>query len=217
MPGRATSSARAIALLNQQRRLNGIPEGLAEDPTLSEGCREYDHYRALNPNDPPHQEIPGHRGYTALGAGSYGFGYSEVNAFDDEWTNTTNSWDSAPIHQSLMFDPAVTTVGCAFAEGTACMRFAGFVDPGGPAFFAFTSDAGPAAVGTSETASEWPYVPQQLVGVPAGKETGPNLLAFATGFGNAHVALARLARSSDGALSKVRVVDETTPGTKGFF
>lgn len=211
------SSAQAIAFLNQQRAANGIPSSLTEDPQLTEGCLEYDHYRALNPDDPPHHEIPGHPGYTPLGAGEYGFGYSEVNAGTDNWAATTNAWDAAPIHQSLLFDPTATTAGYAFNEGTACMRLAGFTEAAAPSFYSYTDDAGPAAVAVSETANEWPYVPQQLVGIPPEATTGPNLIAFADDFGDAHVASVSLMAAGGSPVSDIRFVDATTPGASGFF
>jgi hypothetical protein len=212
----ATTASQAIALLNQQRAANGIPATIVEDPNLSEGCREYDHYRALNPQDPPHHEIPGHAGYTALGAGE-GLAYSEVNASIDNWTATTNAWDGAPIHQSLMFNPLATAAGYAFAEGTACMRFTGSGGVGAPTFYAFVDDHGPGAVAYSETVAESPYVPQQLVGLSPNATTGPNILAFAEGLGGPHVTSVGLAVAGGASVPDVRFVDADTPGAGGFF
>jgi hypothetical protein len=210
----ATSGPEAVALLNLQRAANGIPGNLVEDPQLTQGCLEYDHYRALNPSEPPHHEIVGHAGYTPLGASAHG----EVNAFVDIWTATANPWDTAPIHQWLMFDPTVSTAGYAFSEGTACMRFdSGGPTPLAPAFYSFVNDAGPGAVPFSETAYEAPFVPQQLVGIAPATTTGPNILAFASGFGGARVASVGLTIAGGPPVPDVRFVDSATSGVSGFF
>ena len=137
-------------------------------------------------------------------------------------------WDGAPLHQSILYDPAADGAaygvygpsessfsGLGGTESWTCMwfQYSGWeassptVDP---TFYAFTGDAGRTEVPASEQASEYPTTPATLVGLPEETVTGPNVLVYALGLGQApHIVDAQL-RSASGESVEVRTVDGTT-------
>ncbi|MCO5326996.1 MAG: hypothetical protein M9964_08065 [Solirubrobacterales bacterium] len=176
----AVSSSEAVDLLNAQRVSNGIPP-MTLSSSLTEGCEAHDQYMELN-GGLAHGEKPGMTGYSEAGAGqgAYAF-HAEVLAYDD-YAPGHNPWESAPIHLLLMLQPSNTSAG--FDHATySCMRFRqdgrDFDSTPQPIFFSYP---GPGqSIYRAETAFEIPYVPQELVGIPADATTGPNILAFANG------------------------------------
>ena len=65
----AVTASQAIAWLNAQRAVNGLPAGISENPEWNEGCQLHMQWYAKNPDaSNPHIEAPGAPGYTTLGA-----------------------------------------------------------------------------------------------------------------------------------------------------
>jgi hypothetical protein len=176
----ATTSQEAVALLNVQRAANGIPADVAYSPELTIGCQKHNEYMAIH--GMKHHEAEGEQGYSPEGAGEGPYGGSEVLASMGGWSQTSHPWVDAPIHEYLMFNPAVTLSGYD-ESGYQCMRMSGRRTVSTPSFYEYTGPQGRAGVPYAERAGELPYIPQQLVGIPDDQETGPNLLLFSLGFG----------------------------------
>jgi hypothetical protein len=176
----ATTSQEAVALLDVQRAANGIPADVAYSPELTIGCQKHNEYMAFH--GMKHREAEGEQGYSPEGAGDGPYGGSEVLASMGAWSQTSHPWVGAPIHEYLMFDPAVTLSG--YDESRyQCMRMRGGRTASTPSFYAYTGPQGRVGVPYAERAAELPYIPQQLVGIPDDQKTGPNLLLFSLGFG----------------------------------
>ena len=195
----SASAARTAAILsayNEDRVANGLPAVHTINPAMQQGCVNHDRYMFLN-HELADGEDPSKPGYTPQGNFQDGAQGGQVVAEDIGWSRTYEPWRTAPIHLFLTFDPSVAQIGYADADGFQCLRMRGedtpppppvIVTPGGmplppgpvapPAFYAWTSDAGPKYVPPAEHAGETPYTPQQLVGIPASATTGPNILLF---------------------------------------
>ena len=63
---RAASAKTIVALLNAQRKANGIPAGITENSTWSAACQAHNAYEHAN-NAFGHEETEGKRGYSAAG------------------------------------------------------------------------------------------------------------------------------------------------------
>jgi hypothetical protein len=213
-PASATTSQEAVAFLNQQRFLNGIPSSVALDDYRTTGC--HNHNRYMEQNGLGHGEEPGKPGYTPEGAdyansgevlarGSFGF------------TAVSNPWDAAPLHQTLLFDPQVSSAGYDEDQGFACMRFGFDFSPvPQPVLYAFTSDRGRTDVPASVTVrGEGPYAPQELVGIPQGVPTGPNILFFTVGVFKNHAVPGSFSLTGPSGAVNVRMVDSATPAPGG--
>jgi hypothetical protein len=171
----ATRTATAIADLNAQRSANGIPAGLVEDPTLTADCALHDAYMAAN-HELTHVEVPGQPGYTAAGAYA---GESSVLTQGPGWTHG-DPYDDAPLHLDQLLAPALARLGSADADGYSCTTtFPGWTRPAPTTPTTYTYPGPGVAVATSERASELPFTPGQLVGIPAGTLTGPYLIILA--------------------------------------
>lgn len=180
-------TADILPFYNHDRQLNGLPTVSVVNQAMQQGCYNHDHYMALN-HEEVHGEDPSKPGYTPQGNYQDGAQGGEVLAEDTGWTGTYEPWKNAPLHLFFLFDPSVYQVGYADREGYQCLRMRGpdTAMPGdgaptAPTFYAWTSDTGRQNVPPSEHAGEWPYTPQQLVGLPASKTTGPNILLFSAG------------------------------------
>jgi hypothetical protein len=213
-PAGATTSAEAVKFLNQQRAANDIPAGLTVDEESTKGCRNHNHYMALNGFD--HGEEPGKPGYTPEGANSDN---AEVLAGgEQEWTAATNPWDAAPGHQEILFHPASDMAGYDASEGFSCMRVHWvFEQAPTRAFYAYTGNLGRTDVPPSVVVQgEGPYAPQEAVGIPQGVATGPNILFFVDGFGETNHAVSFSLTGPGGGAVEARMVDSTTPPPEGF-
>jgi hypothetical protein len=174
MPGLSGAAAptqgweTAIAYLNKQRTVNGIPPVGDYQPYATSWC----------PNEGDTKTTPGESGReTALGGSS--------------WSRTTSPWDDAPLHQQGQYNPLYTQAGYTYVGFLACLGVgAPDVMPNAPKFYSFTSTSGPSAVPTSELVpSESPFSPEQVVGITHGL-TGPVIILYALGFpGEAMAAL----------------------------
>ena len=213
-PAAATTSQEAVAFLNQQRTANSIPAGITVDDYRTTGC--HNHNRYMEQNGLGHMEDPSKPGYTPEGADYTGSGEVLAQGFSG-FSATSNPWDTAPLHQTLLFDPRVSSAGYDEYKSFYCMRFGfNFASPAEPAFYAFTGDTGRTGVPFREVvAGEGPYAPQEAVGIPQGVPTGPNLLFFVQGFGSSNHAALYALISSDGHGVEVKLVDSSTPPPNG--
>jgi hypothetical protein len=195
-PALAASAEEALAFVNQQRAANGIPPVPLDQSLLRPECSLENHHIAS----------------------------PDVAA----WSATTSPWDYAPLHQSILYDPNATAAAYGeFGEFKsnnptfpssvgqwACMWFTWNWEvrnaPVEPAFYAFVGDRGPSSVPAQEVAGEWPGTPAQMVGLPQGATTGPNLLVYALHMGGGSHIVAASLTSAAGTPVEVRSVDSDT-------
>ena len=212
-PASAATSSEAVGFLNAQRSANGIPGNVQVDSYRTTGCKNHNVYMdtyglghgedTSKPESTPEGADYSNTG-EVLAQGSGGF------------TATTNPWDAAPLHQTLLFDPRVNKAGYDEHNSFTCMRF-GFDSSGVPApvFYAYTGNLGRKDVPHSVTVQgEGPYAPQEAVGIPQGVATGPNILVFTAGFGSSNHAASYLLTGPRGPV-EVKMVDSTTPPPSG--
>jgi hypothetical protein len=214
-PAAAVSSSEAVDFLNQQRAANDIPAGLTVDARRTTGCKNHNHYMSLN-GGLQHGEEPGKPGYTDEGADN-GNGGEVLAQGGPDWSASTNPWDAAPLHQTILFHPSSDSAGYDESEGFACMRVHYvFQQAPAPAFHAFTGNLGRVDVPVSEVVNgEGPYAPQEAVGIPQGQVTGPNIIFFVDGFGQTNHATAFSLTGPGGGAVDVKMVDSTVPPPDG--
>ena len=151
----------AIAVLNEQRYVNGIPPIVRSDNTLASfWC----------PNE------------KKIGKAKIAGNYSPYG----QWDAALTPWDNALAHQFSLYDPNFTAAGESDggSPGQACLGLARPLDqPASPTFYAYVSGNGYSLVPASENVpGEYPYAPEQLVGIPLSTATGPQLIFYALGF-----------------------------------
>lgn len=208
----AVTSEQAVAFLNQQRAANGIPGDLVNRPDWADGCAKHNLYSQMT-GDWGHSEDTASPYYTPEGADAAG---SAVIAMGDGYPPSgKNPWEWAPIHLYIMLKPELTSAGYDGSHGYACMRMYGAEprpDPPTPQFFSYP---GPRTSGIypDEYAAEWPYTPQQLVGIREYEATGTNILLFSLGTQGLDAESFSL-RGPTGVVP-ARIVDENTQNEVG--
>lgn len=180
--------ARAIAFLNQQRAANHIP-AVRVDQGLAAWC-------------------PDERADVSSRAISRDLSTATT------WSPTMSPWDNAPLHQFSMYAPAYAGAGELNHDGASCLGLGGLsAPPSAHRFYAFIADGGPADVPTHEyVRGERPWAPQQLVGIPQGRTTGPQPLLYARGMGDVRAVSWSLTASDGAPLHDVRLADATSSG-----
>jgi hypothetical protein len=214
-PASATTSEQAVGFLNQQRAANSIPGNVALDAYRTTGCHNHDAY--MEQNGLGHTEDPGKPGYTPEGADYSNSGEVLAQGVVG-FTATSNPWDDAPLHQTLLFDPQVNSAGYDDDGRFACMRFGfDFSQPPMPVLYAFTGDSGRTDVRPRVTVQgERPYAPQEAIGIRQGVPTGPNILFFAQGFGSSDRAVpGSVSMTGPSGPVDARLVDSTTQAPDG--
>jgi hypothetical protein len=177
----AVTAATAIANLNSQRRANGIPAGVANDPALSAGCAAHNNYMHSNGDTLDHDEVPGRTGYTMAGDDA---GNRAVLAFGARpWTTVNdNPFETAPIHLAQLLDPSLAVSGYNESFGFSCavsLADARRPEPASPRLYTYP---GPRAhIYTAEQAIEGPFAPGELVGIKRGTTTGPYIFVLVDG------------------------------------
>ena len=180
-PAGAATSAEIISDVNAQREANDLPAGITERPDWSQSCAEHDAYMRQTAGV-GHDEDPSLLGYTKAGAWA---GNNSVLSDTGDWTITQNPFATAPIHLAQLLSPDLAEMGADqdLSTGYTCATtFPGYTRPA-PAQVAGYSYPGDGATGVaaSEVAAEAPFTPGEHVGLPAGTETGPYLMAFLNG------------------------------------
>jgi hypothetical protein len=174
----AVPASKANALWNKQRQMHGIPAGLANRAALNEGCRKHDNYMAQN--GLTHFEEEGKPGYTPEGdlAGRS----SVLGQGGPAWsTLNRNPWENAPIHLAQMLDPSLKFTGFDESQGFKCattlsMYIQGYGPRPAPQRSKLFTYPGPGTTHyRGSRTRELPFTPGQLVGIPQGKLTGPNI------------------------------------------
>jgi len=203
----AATAQEAIAALNAQRAAHGLPGGIVEMPSWSEGCVLHNAYakrNGLGPN--PHDEVPGLPGYTALGdeaANSAVLGRHGYRA------DGRNPWEDAPLHLAQLLAPELAYTGYA---GGCMWTWPGYVRRAvEPALWSYPGDR--MRIYPDQLASEAPFAPGDFVGLPQPTVTGPHLLVLAEGTGAGRLASAHLT-GPDGPVT-IRTVDNHTVGPLG--
>jgi hypothetical protein len=105
-----------------------------------------------------------------------------VLSYGDSWASG-NPWETAPIHLHQLLGPRLSITGVADRDGYVCMyTWPGYQRPAPPDWRIYTYP-GPGAAGHrfEETASERPFTPGSLVGIPEGRRTGPYLYVMFDG------------------------------------
>jgi hypothetical protein len=180
-PAAAATSTEIVSYLNAQRAANGIPAGITERPDWSQKCAEHNGY--MDQNDGlTHDEDRSMPGYTTGGAWA---GQNSVLADIGDWTAAQNPFATAPMHLAQLLAPDLAQMGAD--ENTSTGYTCATTWPGdtrqSPAAATGYSYPGNGATGVaaSEVAAEDPFTPGEYVGLPAGTETGPYLMAFLDG------------------------------------
>jgi hypothetical protein len=170
-----------VSYLNAQRAANGIPAGVAEDPSRSAGCADHDRYGAANAVL-EHREDPAKPGYTEAGNATAGV---SVLYRGSTWTADANPFETAPIHLHQLLSPYLDRVGAFETGGYGCATtLASTARPpeAVDTLFVYPGD-GTRGWRTSEIDQEGPYTPGQTVGIAAGTRTGPTLYVLTSGPG----------------------------------
>jgi Bacterial Ig-like domain len=220
----AASPTQAIANLNGQRSAAGIPAGITENPSASAACAAHNNYERMNGGVLTHSETPGKPGYSAAGNAA---AMSSVLSEGTNW-NTTNPWETAPIHLAQLLDPGLDRMGVDDSNGFTCATTlppeAGFrASPSTPQGYSYPGNGETGWV-TQETAAEGPFTPGDLVGLPQPKTTGPYLFALFAGpwpaFG-AHVTVSSATVTGPSGSVPIKIADGSTPipggGTLGEY
>lgn len=214
----AVSAAQAVANLNAQRAANGIPAGISENPSWSAACALHNKYEQLNGGVLTHGENPDNPGYTDEGNWAGG---NSVLSMGSDWSSA-NPWESAPIHLNQLLAPRLNDMGVDDTNGYTCATtLAGRARPPPTSDVVYTYPGNnTTGIYSDEVASEGPFTPGELIGIPQGTTTGPYLLVFVDGptldvYSDARINQASLA-GPDGAV-EVKTVDNYTPGLTGYL
>lgn len=177
----AATGAEIVSYVNAQRAANGIPAGITERADWSQACASHNGYMAEN-DGVTHAEDPSKPGYTKDGAWA---GQNGILTDIGEWSPTANPFETAPIHLAQLLGPGLVEMGAnhdASTGYTCATTFPGYTRPAPAAVtgYSYPGD-GASGVAAAEVAAEAPFTPGELVGLPAGTETGPYLMAFLNG------------------------------------
>src|SRR5579884_3795979 len=204
------SPAQAVADLNQQRLANGIP-AVTADASLQANCQVFvDHvWMNRHPGSPPPPSEPGPTVAGAYWGGQVGL-----------WSATVNTFSFTPAMVDGLYNPMVTRVGYAetrglWGMGEACMEVFGDRQWSQPIFYSVPGDGGQVVPWeTAETVgTQGP--PQAAVGIAPDATTGPDILLYAEGIGDAKVTNATLTGPSGAVAVKVVTPDMPYPASAG--
>lgn len=195
----AATPAQVLRALDAERAVNGIPAGVQEAPDQSAACALHNGYRAANGGAVVgHVEDPTRPGYTPEGAEA---GRTAVLA-GTSWSDG-NPYADAPIHLMRLMDPRLQRAGVDDRPGLSCTTVTAGLGPAGPADAVYTVPGdGRVGIPVAQVAEEAPFVPGDLLRLPAGTRTGPHLLVLADG---------PFARDGDTRLVEVRLTGPLGP------
>jgi len=220
-PPRAAADAAGpdlVGYVNALRAAHGIPAQIAERASLSAGCALHNRYGAIN-DVLTHVEGAGAPGFTAAGAAA---GATSVLYRGARWTAADNPYEHAPIHLHQLLAPRLDVMGASENAGFGCATtLAGRGRPAPAAKVTYTYPADGTTGGRpSEVAAELPQTPGELLGLPAGTETGPYLYVLFDGPGIELREPARVLKAAlhgpEGSVA-ILVADNATPGLKGYL
>jgi hypothetical protein len=178
-PATAATGAEIVSYVNAQRAANGIPAGITERPDWSQSCADHNRYMDQN-GGVTHDEDPSAPGYSKTGAWA---GQNSILTDVGDWTPAENPFETAPIHLAQLLGPDLAEMGAEQFDGYTCATtYPGYSRsaPAAATGYSYPGN-GAAGVAASEVAAEAPFTPGELVGLPAGTETGPYLMAFLDG------------------------------------
>lgn len=219
------SSARAdvsgpeiVGFVNSLRAANGIPAGIVEDPALSDGCAQHDHYMAVN-GVVTHYEDPSLPGYTP--EGDQAARTSVLYDGGPSWSATSDPFAAAPLHLHSLLAPRIDRMGAAEVNYLGCATTASLnrTPPAADATYTYPGD-GAVDSPIGEDAEEAPYTPGQEVGISQGTVTGPYLLVM---FDGPDVTPSDVAKVTSASLSgpdgpvDIATVDNYTSGLAGLM
>lgn len=197
------SGAGAVAALNAQRAANGIPADLVERSDWTRACRS--RLRAV--------ERAGGPGYATQGA----FAVTNAAIARDIWTRQHDPWAATPVQQMALLTPLLTQLGVGSTRNYVCATTRpGYLRPA-PAqasLFTYPGD-GAADVPYTQFSYGLPLTPGDAVGLPAGFNTGPNLLVMANV--NAQAKIVDAALTGPSGPVEIRTVDNTVAQIGDFL
>ncbi len=208
--GAAASPQSQIAALNAQRAAHGIPAGIVEVPSWTEGCRLHMAYIAANGGVLTHEEIKGNPGYTAEGA-EIGR-RAVITPLPEAFGATANAFEFAPLHLMQTLAPAMSRMGAWGGCATTNLGYDTKADAS--ALYTYPGN-GVTGFYVSERAYELPKVPGDFVGLPQGTLTGPHLFVLPLGTKTGRIASASL--TGPAGPVEVRSVDNETSGLEGYM
>jgi len=214
----ATSPSAALAIINAERKANGIPL-LTENVDWSQGCAEYVRYLALNSSafdTDPHHEKPGNPGYTDAGALAAA---SSLLAEGNTWFGT-NPWESAPLHLANILSPLAKQIGFAAAGRYSCLAVeANQSSPGTNVFFTYPGPGRTNVPTWEDTLDEVPN-PTEILNLP--EDTGPFLFVYGDGawtrdsYQSFTVSQASLT-AANGTPVTLKEIDQNTPSLSYYL
>jgi len=213
----ADTGASDVAKLNSKRSSHGIPARIVHVPEWTRWCDLHISYMQANGGELTHGEQPGQPGYTTEGQKA---GATSVLSKGESW-DEANPWESAPIHLNQLLAPRLDAMGIADRDSYVCATTLLSRNRQAPAAnIVYTYPGNGTRHRFEDTATEFPYTPGELVGIPAGTRTGPYLYVMPDGPALNPFSRARIvAASLTGPSGKVALglVDNFTPGLAGFI
>jgi hypothetical protein len=201
--GASLSGAAAVATLNAQRAANGIPAGLVERPAWSKACAT--RLRAV--------ERTGGPGYATQGM----WAVTNAALARDVWTAKHDPWASMPVQQMALLSPLLLQLGAGASRNYVCVTTRpGYLRPA-PAVPSLYPYPGDGSTGVSYTQFSYglPLTPGDAVGLPAGFNTGPNLLVMADL--NAQAKMVNASLTGPTGPVEIRTVDNTVAQIGDFL
>jgi len=164
-----------VERLNAERSRIGLPADVRLDRPASAGCALHNRWMRMN-DRVQHSEPPHTRGYTRKG---HEAGMSSVLSSDPAGWRVGNPWRNAPIHLSQVYNPGLRSSGTSDAYGHSCMStWPGWEEPLVTRQTVWTFPANGGKAPFAQLGWEAPYLPQQKVGIPESRTTGPYLYVW---------------------------------------
>jgi hypothetical protein len=208
------TAAQDIAWFNAQRAANGIPAGIVENPEWSASCDAHITYMQRT-NTFQHEEDPSSSFYTARG--EWG-GTHSVLAGGSSWGADRDPWETAPIHLAQLMSPQLAEMGVADRDTFVCATtWPGMDRPTPTAAGVVTYPGDGTTTYADEVPAESPFTPEDILGMPSGVRTGPNLYVYLWGpvlddyWTAAKISVAAATLTGPDGPLPLRWVDATTP------
>ncbi|HWK29407.1 MAG TPA: hypothetical protein VNS09_22780 [Solirubrobacter sp.] len=174
--------------LNQLRAANGIPAGIVENTDWSAGCAAHMRYLTLNGfSGDWHTELAGRPGYSAGGL----FAARNAVLSNAPSVGLEPDWETTPLHMAQLLGPRLAVTG--FAPG-CLVTWPGYVrpEPGDLRVYTYPGD------GARDVSSPFLYV-------------------LGYGGGTSAARLSDVSLTGPAGAVRVRVVDNSSPGMRGYL